>query len=280
VPFETPAQETRSSQDRKLGEEWSDWDGSRDQGDTRTPAWAFVGLAGLVAAVLGLAAWVLLWLAAPRLQAFGLGWLTRLLAAAAGGYLLLWFGALVLAVAGVRPLRFVVKALGGLRWAVGFCVSLGRLFGLSRDRVGHAFVRAYNLLEVLPPLIKDPAKLLVLAPRCLGRETVQGLQQLKQRYGFSQVIAFGGTEARRGIAQHRPQGIIAVACERDLLVGIKDLRGRVPVLGYANLRPEGPCKNTVVDLEQVEQGIRMFLGPGQPPARNSLKEEKNHAGEN
>lgn len=280
MPFETPAPETRSQQDRKLGEEWSDWDGSRDSGDTRTPAWAFVSLAGLAVILLGLAAGALLWLAAPRLHAIGLGWLTRLLAFAAGGYLLLWFGSLVLAVAGVRPLRYVVRALGGLRWAVGICVGLGRMVGLSRDRVGHAFVRAYNLLEVLPPLITDPAKLLVLAPRCLNRETVQGLQDLKQRYGFSQVIAFGGTEARRGIAQHRPQGIIAVACERDLLVGIKDLRGRVPVLGYSNLRPEGPCKNTVVDLEQVEHGIRMFLGPGERPARNFLKEEKNHDGEN
>lgn len=275
MPFETPAPEARSQQDRKLGEEWSDWDGSRDSGDTRTSLWAFVGLAGLASILAGLAAGGLLWLAAPRLQASGLGWLLRLLAAAAAGYLVLWFGGLVLAVAGVRPARFMVKWLGGLSWVVGFCVSLGRVFGLSRDRVGHAFVRAYNLLEVLPPLITDPAKLLVLAPRCLGRETVQGLQQLKQRYGFSQVIAFGGTEARRGIAQHRPQGIIAVACERDLLVGIKDLRGRVPVLGYANLRPDGPCKNTVVDLAQVEQGIRMFLGPGK-----SLKEEKNDAGEN
>jgi len=239
-----------------------------------------VGLAGIAVILLGLAAGALLWLGAPRLQALGLVWLIRLLALVAGGYLLLWFGSIVLAVAGVRPLRFTVKWLGGLRWVVGFCVGLGRLFGLSRDRVGHAFVRVYNLLEVLPPLITDPARLLVLAPRCLGRETVQGLQALKQRYGFSQVIAFGGTEARRGIAQHRPQGIIAVACERDLLVGIKDLRGRVPVLGYANLRPEGPCKNTAVNLEQVEQGIRMFLGSGQPPAQNSFKEEKNHVGEN
>lgn len=280
MPFETPAPETRSPQDRKLGEEWSDWDGSRDSGDTRTSVWAFVILAGLAAAILALAAGALLWLAAPRLQAFGFGWLTRLLAFVAGGYLLLWFGSLALAVAGLRPLRFVVRRLGGLRWVVGFCVSLGQLAGLSRDRVGHAFISAYNLLEVLPPLITDPAKLLVLAPRCLGRETVQGLQELKQRYGFSQVMAFGGTEARRGIAQHRPQGIIAVACERDLLVGIKDLRGRVPVLGYANLRPEGPCKNTAVNLEQVEQGIRMFLGSGQPPAHNSPKEEKNHDGKN
>ncbi|MEW6517015.1 MAG: DUF116 domain-containing protein [candidate division FCPU426 bacterium] len=277
MPFETPAPEPRSTQDRKLGEEWSDWDGSRDHGDTRTSVWVFMGLAGLAVALLGAVLWLLLWLALPRLHTFGFGWLAGLAGAAGGGYLLLWFGAMALAVAGVRPMRYVVQWLGGPRWVVGLCVAFGRLLGVSRDRVGHAFVRAYNRLEVLPPLIADPAKLLLLAPRCLGRETMQGLQQLKQRYGFSQVIAFGGTEARRGIAQYRPQGIIAVACERDLLVGIKDLRGRVPVLGYANLRPEGPCKNTAVDLGQVEEGIRMFLGPGQP--QNS-QGGSNHVGKN
>ena len=89
---------------------------------------------------------------------------------------------------------------------------------------------------------------------------MQGLRALKDAYGFSQVVAFGGTEARKGIVQYQPKGIVAVACERDLLVGINDLHGRIPVLAFSNQRPDGPCKNTVVDLTQIEEAIRMFLG--------------------
>jgi len=96
-------------------------------------------------------------------------------------------------------------------------------------------------------------------PRCLGRETLQALAALKEQYRFTQLTATGGTEARRAIAQMRPQGIVAVACERDLLSGVRDLKGRVPVLAFANDRPEGPCKNTCVDAARIENAIRQFL---------------------
>ncbi len=142
---------------------------------------------------------------------------------------------------------------------------LGRALGLGRDRVGHAFVRVHNRLEVLPARVPEAARLLVLVPRCLSRETLQGLQALRQRYGFTQLTVTGGTEARRAIARQRPRGIVAVACERDLLSGVRDLKGRVPVLGFPNLRPEGPCKNTLVDLDRVEEAVRSFLGPAAGP---------------
>ncbi len=268
MPFEKPDQPPATDPDRKLGDEWVDWDGTRQQDNTETPAWVFVVLTGLTMASAMALGGLALWLVAPRLSAFGTGWLVWVIAAAGAGYLLAWYLSLLLGTQGLGAGKQMVRFLGGIRWAISPAVTWGKVFGLSRDRVGHAFVRIYNRLEVLPPLIQDPVRLLLLAPRCLGRESMQGLRALKDAYGFSQVVAFGGTEARKGIAQHRPQGIVAVACERDLLVGIKDLHGRIPVLAFSIRRPDGPCKNTVVDLTQIEEAIRMFLGqPGKPAVK-------------
>jgi len=260
VPFEEVVQPEKKQPDRKLGDEWIDWDGTVQHSDTQTSAWVFLVLAAMVILVYEGAGWGVVWLIAPRMQALGWEALLRGIAWIWSGYLAVWFLAVLLGMLGLNIMKPVVRLLGGIRWMVGPAVFMGRVFGLTRDRVAHAFVLVYNRLEVLPSLIKDPARLLLLAPRCLAKESMQGLRELKQKYGFSQVVALGGTEARKAILELRPQGIVALACERDLLVGIKDLHGRIPVLAFSNKRPEGPCKNTMIDLAAVENAVRMFLG--------------------
>ncbi|NTV53662.1 MAG: DUF116 domain-containing protein [Candidatus Firestonebacteria bacterium] len=154
----------------------------------------------------------------------------------------------------------LVRRLGGLAWIVSPVMTLGGWLGIGRDRVSHAFMLVHNRLEVLPPPVSQREKLLVLVPRCLSREVFQALGALKAHYGFTQMIVTGGTEARRAIGKLRPQGVLAVACERDLLAGVNDVKGRVPILAFANRRPEGPCRNTVVDMQKIENGIKLFLG--------------------
>jgi uncharacterized protein len=260
VSFEKAEQEEQKRPDRRLGDEWTDWDGTLQQNDTRTSPWAFIGLAALCTVLFGVLGWGLLWLIAPRLQSVGSALIPRVVLWIWFGYLAAWLLTLVLGFSGVSFLKKVLRLLGGIRWIVGPVVIVGKIFGLSRDRIGHAFILIYNRFEVLPPLIKDPLKLLLLVPRCVSRENMVQLRGLKERYGISQVVALGGTEARKAIAQIRPKGIVAIACERDLLVGIKDLRGRIPVLSFTNQRPEGPCKNTLVDIEAIERAIHVFLG--------------------
>ena len=78
-----------------------------------------------------------------------------------------------------------------------------------------------------------------------------------ERYGLKIEVVNGGTLARRRVAQFRPSGIVAVACERDLTFGIQDVHP-VPVYGVINDRPHGPCVNTCVDMTLVEDAIRFF----------------------
>jgi hypothetical protein len=49
-----------------------------------------------------------------------------------------------------------------------------------------------------------------------------------------------------------------VACERDLTSGIRDTHP-LPVHGILNDRPEGPCLNTVVRLDLIEQALQHFV---------------------
>ena len=65
--------------------------------------------------------------------------------------------------------------------------------------------------------------------------------------------------ARKKVIDIKPKAIIAIACERDLTEGILDTNP-LPVMGILNIRPEGPCKNTKVDLDKVIEGIKFFLG--------------------
>jgi len=70
-------------------------------------------------------------------------------------------------------------------------------------------------------------------------------------------VATGGTLARKIVKDFRPRLIIAVACERDLTSGIHDTYP-LPVYGILNQRPNGPCWNTKVDIQRVEEAIQTF----------------------
>ncbi len=251
-------------QDRRLGEEWADWDGHLRPAHLQVSARLYAGLNILLTLMLAAAGVLVIWLIGPRLEqllnrqvilVLTYGWL---------GLIMGWLFLLLLALSKVSWALRLLQRLGGIRWSLNMGLSLGRKLGFSKDEIGHAYVQLHNRLEVLPSLIKDPVKLLVLAPRCLQKESQMGLKALKDKYGFSQVIVVGGTEARRAIKTVRPRGIIAIACERDLLSGIKDLRGKIPVIAFPNQMPEGPCKNTVIPLDSIEKTVTILLGKPWP----------------
>ena len=93
--------------------------------------------------------------------------------------------------------------------------------------------------------------LLVLAPRCLRPDLLRQLKAMAARAGARFVVAVGGEEARAAVYDGRPAAVLAVACERDLVGGIRDCLLRRTVLGLANRRPDGPCRNSEIDLAEA-----------------------------
>lgn len=93
--------------------------------------------------------------------------------------------------------------------------------------------------------------------RC-GNCKIKDLIEIAETYNISIAIATGGTIARKVVKELRPDAIIAVACERDLSSGIVDTYP-IPVIGILNERPFGPCIDTTVSLQKVEDAIKWFI---------------------
>lgn len=252
--------------DRRLGHEWDDWDGQplANGGVFRERSIVFLWLMAAYFAVVGSAGLSLVWLTAPRLAAW---WapLPELL----GAVLIVLLGAALawLALIGASYAvgrNFLPRHLaeGGLLPRV-FPVAerVGRRLGLSRDRVGNSALRIYNRLAAARTLGgHDPKELLVLLPRCLGKEGMEGALEVGARYGVPMFVAARGRYAREMIVRQRPRAVVAVACERDLVSGVHDVASRLPVLGTTLGLPDGPCKNATVDLRSLEAQIRTLLG--------------------
>jgi hypothetical protein len=61
------------------------------------------------------------------------------------------------------------------------------------------------------------------------------------------------------IRERRPRAVVAVACERDMVSGLHDVAGKVPVLGLTLTLPSGPCRDTRVDLGLLEQWVKDYV---------------------
>jgi len=54
--------------------------------------------------------------------------------------------------------------------------------------------------------------------------------------------------------------VVAVACERDMLTGLRDVAGKLPVLGLTMQLPNGPCRDAVLDLATMESWVKGLVG--------------------
>ncbi|MFO8007639.1 MAG: DUF116 domain-containing protein [Candidatus Brocadiia bacterium] len=122
-----------------------------------------------------------------------------------------------------------------------------------------------------------PEELLILVPSCLqcseckqkitndineclrcGRCKIKDVLELSERYGTRCAVATGGRLALKMAKEDSVRAVVAIACEQELKEGMISVFPK-PNLGIINIRPHGPCTDTDVDLEEVEEAIRYFL---------------------
>jgi uncharacterized protein len=255
--------------DRRLGHEWDDWDGEAlpGGGDFGGGTGLFFCLAGMLGAMAAGVLGGLAWLVAPRLEGVFGGTVVAVWGGIAGG-LMVWLAylAAVYAVIRVRrPLLPRVLAEGGvIPWLLPRVEWLGIRLGYSRDRAGNAAMQVFNRLSAARAgRGVAPEKLLILLPRCLEKRAMRSAMEVSERYGVPAFVAARGRYARQMIAMRRPEAVVAVACERDLVSGVHDVGGRLPVMGTLLQLPEGPCLNTSFRGEQLEAQVRTLLGLGE-----------------
>ncbi|SES66069.1 hypothetical protein SAMN05660297_00135 [Natronincola peptidivorans] len=158
-----------------------------------------------------------------------------------------------------------------------FINILGKILKYDKNTIRRAYTQLNNQLVLSGDYSLQGKEILVLTPHCIqisscphkitnninnckrcGICKVDSLIELQQKYGIHFKIVTGGTLARKIILELKPRAIIAIACERDLLSGLMDVK-RIPILAIVNQRPEGPCVNTQVDIVEVEHAILHFI---------------------
>ncbi|MBQ5862138.1 MAG: DUF116 domain-containing protein [Peptococcaceae bacterium] len=156
---------------------------------------------------------------------------------------------------------------------------VGRLIGVSKEEIEDSYIKINNQMTVSQDRKYRPEEILILAPHCLqntncphkitidvqnchrcGKCSVAGLLDIAEETGVNLVVASGGTFARKLAKEYQPKAIVAIACERDLTSGIKDMNAQhIPVVGVLNERPNGPCYNTTVQICKVRQALAEFI---------------------
>jgi hypothetical protein len=207
----------------------------------------------------------------PKITGVTLGFLAA--AILFGTMLLLLTTALSRDILFTRFLRGVV-----IKFLLPVIEFIGRVLGIPRDTIRQSFIAMNNSLVLSQKLLIKPDRILILLPHCIqlfdceikvtgaiskcvrcGRCDISELSKLAEKYRIDISVATGGTLARKVITEKRPKLVVAVACEGDLTSGIKDCYP-LPVLGILNDRPFGPCFNTRVETQKIDEALQLVIG--------------------
>ena len=229
--------------------------------------------------LVGAAEALAVYLVYPRLHALNENLFYLFLAAAGALFIVLGGGLTLITVTSLTGIDLLYphgKRSVTVKRLFPIAVFLSGLLRYNRAKLMVSFVKVNNSLTVAQARRITGNRILVLLPHCLqidicnrkitndlsncmrcGKCPVGGFIETGEKYDLKIEVVNGGTLARKRVAMWRPQGIIAVACERDLTLGIQDVHP-VPVYGVINDRPHGPCVNTCVDMDTVDKAIRFF----------------------
>ena len=156
-------------------------------------------------------------------------------------------------------------------------VYLGRLLGKEKNEIRRSYTHLNNQVLLNSKLKFKSDDILIITPHCLqhtacgirithdirqckkcGKCSVGHLLHFQEKYGVETHVVTGGTLARLKIKEKKPKMIVAIACERDLISGLMDVK-HIPVYAIINDRPEGPCQNTSVDIAAVDYILKKIL---------------------
>ena len=155
-------------------------------------------------------------------------------------------------------------------------IKTASFVGISKDEIRKVYVKLNNKYIYSQKYNLKSEDILILIPHCVQKSScklkvttdiknckqcglcnIGDLVRLKENKNVNIFVATGGTLARKIILENKPKAVIAVACERDLTSGVQDV-SKIPVLGVFNKRPNGPCVDTCIDVEEVENAISFF----------------------
>lgn len=176
----------------------------------------------------------------------------------------------------IHPVMLIPVRLG-LKLVIPFALFVTGILKKDKDLIRGIFIDLNNLFVQSGQIRKKADQIMLLLPHCLqnsecelkitgditrckkcGRCTIGAIRELAEEKGIKAIVVTGGTAARNAIAKEKPEFVLSVACERDLAIGISDV-SKIPVIGVLNQRPNGPCVNTLVDVELLREKLDSII---------------------
>jgi hypothetical protein len=156
-------------------------------------------------------------------------------------------------------------------------IGIGEQIFLSGEKLINLHIKVNNFILKRRWIKAKSKEILILAPHCLqnsncnqkilrdinnclgcGRCNLKDLGEIYKKYQLSLSIVTGGSLAKEKVKEKEYQGVIAIACEKEIEEGIRN-SFPTPVFAVVNNRPKGPCQDTKVDINKVMEGIRCFI---------------------
>jgi len=125
--------------------------------------------------------------------------------------------------------------------------------GVASQKILLLFSHCLQRSECNQKIVNDLAN----CKRC-GKCVVRDLLEVSERYGIKIAVASGGKMAMEKAKSLGPEVIVAIACQKELDLGIKGSWPSV-VAAIPHKQPKGPCKDCVVSFPEVEKAIRKLI---------------------
>jgi hypothetical protein len=252
--------EKKDQPKRILGDEWKDWDNTGERQESESSKILFLNISLLSFSVIISLGFLFLYLISPRLSLISanLHFFAKSLFLFLVAVFTCWSFLVFFEIFFSRQISFFGKTHAffiKLFYPLGIRIS--QVLRINKDVFSNSFLKVSNFLigESKSGKVK---KTLVLLPRCLEKSVKKDIEVLTEEKNVPVYVVGGGEQARKIIKKERPDSVIAVACERDLVAGINDVSHKLAVIGIPNKRPNGPCLNTHIDIKQLEEAIKIF----------------------
>jgi len=93
--------------------------------------------------------------------------------------------------------------------------------------------------------------------RC-GKCTVKNILEISEKHKVKCVVASGGEMAKAKVKASGAQVVVAIACNKELMEGIKGVFPKI-VAPIRNKQPKGPCKDCTVDTRLIKEMLKVLV---------------------